>query len=114
MKTLNDAMRLQMIDRISKKIQADFELEHPPSFSEDKLADNKWHELAEVDVQPIALGPFAPAISEMRVEITGAIDDETGIGFLNYQYFYEHPDGGSNGKKVGFVLDAIERVRVVK
>lgn len=105
MKTLNNASRLQMIARISEKIQADFGLEHPPSFSEDKLADDRWHELGKFDIQPVDLGPFAPAISKMRVEITGAIDDETGNGFLNYQYYYEHPDGGSNGKRVSFVLE---------
>ena len=114
MKTLNNAVRLQMIDRISKKIQADFRLEHPPSFSEDKLADDCWHELGKFPIQPIDLGPFAPAISKMRVEITGAVDDETGNGFLTYQYFYEHPDGGSNGKRVSFVLDSVERERIVK
>ena len=50
----------------------------------------------------------------MRVEITGGMDEDSEIGWLYYQYYYEHPDGGGNGKRVGFVLDADERIRAIK
>lgn len=57
--------------------------------------DNKPYEFVNKNIDPVTLGLFAPAITEMTITVTGGWT-ASGKGVLNIKYQYKHPDG-SNG-----------------
>jgi hypothetical protein len=110
MKTFNDEARLRMILRICDRIKKDFETASDQILIQPLMqpGNDEWHDVLQMQIDPATLGPFAPAITEMRVNVTAGISVR-GNGHLQYEYEYHHPDGGRNGKTVEIVLNKRER-----
>lgn len=66
---------------------------------------DEWLSVCKTEIKPEQLGPFAPAISHMFVEVEIGISKK-GDGHVSYNYSYEHPDGGRNGKTVERIIQA--------
>ena len=94
--------RLKTIFQLLERIDRDFgKLDISESDIKPLLiaSNSDWCTVKILAIDPKTLGPFAPAIDKMDVKIEMGIDSK-GYGYLRYDYGYDHPDGGSNGKLI--------------
>ena len=82
---------------ISAKIYHDLKLtiRHIPALNADK-----WIELGAWSLDVADAGVMAPMLSHLGVRINAALVYDQQKAIIEYEYEYEHPNGGSNGYQV--------------
>ena len=59
--------------------------------------------IADFEINPAMCGPVGAMFSKLFCNVSVGYAKE--IVYLNYEYRYEHPDGGRNGKEVRRVVN---------